>query len=466
MTLAADAAGLADVTGIQEKAEPRSFSLLRWFSVLSLLTILTTGTAMAWFLTRYLTDGMLMRDAEVTREFIESIVTTERGYSSTRQPSAWPSDTLDRFVRHLPTLPDVIGANLFSSDQTVLWSSEQSIVGRRFESNDELKEALGNKIVAEAGVVTDKAEHGWLKEATSRNAGQRFVEAYLPIRDETGERVIAVVEIYKLPTALFRSIDHGVRLVWASAAIMGLVLYGALFWIVRRADQIMHDQRERLVEAETLSVIGEMAAAVAHSIRNPLASIRSAAELAHEEDGPDLQQCLQSIMSQVDRLDGWIRELLVAARGGGVMVEQIDVHAIVRESLDGARADMQHREIVLTLDLAPLPLVRGTRAPLAHAIRSIVSNAIEAMPDGGHLRVETRLPQSGQVQIVIQDSGVGMPADVAQKVFRPLFTTKPNGVGLGLSLARRVVERHGGKIELTSAEGHGTWVILSLPAGA
>src|SRR5262249_52668808 len=113
-----------------------------------------------------------------------------------------------------------------------------------------------------------------------------------------------------------------------------------------------------------------------------------------------------------------------------------------------------------------LPVIRGSRAPLAHAFGSIVANAMEAMPQGGCLRVESRTTAKGLIEIVVDDTGVGMPARVARRVFRPLFTTKPNGVGLGLSLARRIVERHGGRIELDSAAGRGTRVVLTLPTGA
>ncbi|MGF9764612.1 ATP-binding protein [Microvirga sp. 0TCS3.31] len=469
MTLAADAASLAGAGGGQGASSRKSFSLLRWFSLLSLLTILITGTAMAVFLTRYLTNHMLMRDAEVSRDFIESIVTTENSFSSFEagQPGS-ATEALDRFVEHIPTLPDVVRANLYGADRTLIWSSDKRLVGQRFDHNDELERALHDGISVTSGTVAHderKAEHLGLKEQVPRLAETRFVEAYLPIRDKAGQRVVAVVEIYKLPKTLFRSIDNGVHLVWASAATMGLVLYGALFWIVRRADRIMCEQRERLVEAETLSVIGEMAAAVAHSIRNPLASIRSAAELAHEEEGSGLQQCLQNIMSQADRLDGWIRELLVAARGGGVMVEQVDLNVVLKESLDGVAAEIQRRSIVLSVAVVPLPRVRGTQASLAHAIRSVISNAVEAMPQGGSLRVVSRPTGDGTVEIAIEDTGVGMPASVAQKVFKPLFTTKPNGVGLGLSLSRRIVERHAGRIELSSVEGRGTRVVLSLPMG-
>jgi two-component system, NtrC family, sensor histidine kinase HydH len=456
-----------NMSGTHQKTarEPyRRFNLLRWFSLLSLLTVAITGAAMAGFLTRYLTGQTLMRDAEVSRDFIESIIKIERTRLGLERHHGSLNEVLDRVVEHVSKLPDVVRANLFGLDGAVIWSSESRLIGRRFEANHDLEKAMHGEIVVETEAI--KPEHVWLADSGAKAGELRFVEAYLPIRDEAGQRVLAVVEIYKIPNALFKAIDDGVRFVWTSAAIGGTALYLSLFWIVRRADWTLRQQRERIVEAETLAAIGEMAAAVAHSIRNPLASIRSAAELAQEEDGDALQECLQNITIEADRLDGWVRALLASSTESALPVEELDLNAMISESLDGAAAEMRRRGIELTLRVGPLPAVRGTRLPLAHAVRSVVSNALEAMPEGGKLHVQSRSTEDGHVQIIVEDSGVGMPARLRHRAFTPLFTTKPNGLGLGLSLSRRIVERHAGHIELDSAAGRGTRVILNLPAGA
>ena len=329
--------------------------------------------------------------------------------------------------------------------------------------NHELETALRGNIVVET--EESKPEHEWLFERGDIKAAPRFVEAYLPIRDQGARRVVAVVEIYKIPHALFQAIDKGVRLVWTSAALGGIALYVALFWVVRRADQIMRQQRARIVAGETMGAIGEMAASVAHSLRNPLASIRSAAEIAHEEEGDVLKECLQNITDQADRIDGWVRGLLTASRESALPIERLDLNAIISETLEGAASEMQRRGIEVAVHAAPLPWVRGTRLPLSHAVRSVVSNAVEAMPEGGKLRVVSRSTEAGFVEIIVEDSGAGMPACLADRAFTPLLTTKPNGLGLGLSLSRLIVERHAGRIALGSAEGRGTRVVLSLPAG-
>jgi len=439
--------------------------LLGWLSILSLLALLLFGGAVAFFLTRYLTACMLERDAEVSREFIESIVAAEKSKNPSLHGSGLPAELVDY---HLLKLPNVIRANLYSTDRTVFWSSDQRLVGTRFDHNNELEKALGGDIVVKSGRVDshdNKPEHTGLTEKALLSEGGRFVEAYLPIRDERGQSVVAVVEIYKLPRALFNAIDEGIFLVWASVTAGGLLLYLALFSIVLRADTIMRDQRDRLIEAEMLVAAGEMAALVAHGIRNPLASIRSAAEIACEEEGEGTKECLQDIIVQTDRLAGWVHQLLGAWRGFGLPTEEVDLNHLVRETLEGVTPELRRRGIELILHEGPLPPVRGNRAPLAHAFGNIVNNAIEAMAYGGHLRVESHATRNGSAEIVVEDTGSGMPGRVRRRVFRSLFTTKPEGVGLGLSLTRRILERHAGHIDLKSVEGRGTRVVLTLPSG-
>jgi two-component system, NtrC family, sensor histidine kinase HydH len=464
MTSASDGSVTLEA-GLRGTTVVKPFSLLRWLSILSFLALVLFAGAVAFYLTRYLTACMLERDAEVSREFIESIVAAEKSKNPSLHGSGLPTELLDY---HLLRLPNVIRVNLYSTDRTVLWSSDQRLVGTRFDHNNELERALRGNIVVESGRVDphdNKPEHTGLTEKVLLSEGGRFVEAYLPIRDESGQNVVGIVEIYKLPRALFNAIDEGVFLVWASVTAGGLSLYLALLSIVLRADMIMRDQRDRLIEAETLMAAGEMAALVAHGIRNPLASIRSAAEIACEEEGEGTKECLQDIIVQADRLAGWVHELLAAWRGFALPTEQVDLNRLVRETLEGVTPELRKRGIELILHEGSLPAVRGSRASLAHAFGNIVNNAIEAMPHGGHLCVESHATRNGSAEIVVEDTGRGMPGRVRRRVFQPLFTTKPEGVGLGLFLTRRILDRHAGRIDLKSIEGRGTRVVLTLPSG-
>ncbi|GEP07864.1 hypothetical protein MOX02_59020 [Methylobacterium oxalidis] len=336
----------------------------------------------------------------------------------------------------------------------------------RFADNHELEIALTGQIVVETGeiaIASGKPEHIGLASAAGPHSRQRFVEAYIPIRDESGKAVLAVIEIYKLPNALFEAIDSGLRLVWLAAAGGGILLYVTLFGIVWKAHTMMREQRERLIAAERLAAIGEMAATVAHAIRNPLASIRSTAEIGLEEDRAGTEASFNKIMRQIDRVDAWIRELLIGSIGSDEVREVVDIEAVIRECLDNLKAETDVQKIEVSFEPRQTPRLRGARVQLARAITNVLTNAVQAMPTGGRLVVESHATRDGNLEIVIEDSGHGMGPSLARRVFEPFMTTKPNGTGLGLALARRIIERHAGRIRLETSEGCGTRIILNLP---
>lgn len=450
---------------IRSRQRPeRPFDLQRRFALLSLASVGLFSVAMAYLMSHFLSETMVRRDAVVSMEFIASIVEAEdtAAYFDKRTDNDSKA-VLDSFFNHVSRLPDIARAHVYATDRTIIWSSSPALVGQDATFNPELDEALDGKLEIEWGYVgeQDKAEHFRFER---QMPGTRFVEAYIPIWTKEKSHVIGVVEIYRLPNALFAAIDAGNRLVWAGTAIGGLFLYATLFWIVRRANRIIRAQQHRLVDSETMAAVGEMASAVAHGIRNPLASIRSSAELALDGDADGARESARDILSEADRLDRWVRDLLTYARSDTLSPEAVDINAVVRDSIAGFAHAMERQGIVPTLDLdEPSPRVRGNAAPLGQVVNTIISNALEAMPRGGKLSVITRWHGDRQ-EIVLQvgDTGPGMGPDVIAQAFRPFFTTKRSGTGLGLPLAQRILLRYGHKIELESAPGRGTTVTLRL----
>jgi signal transduction histidine kinase len=455
-----------------------SFSLVAWFALLGLVCVAVAAVASASLLTRFMAHRMLEQDAQVSADFIESIVRAERSWPdfATSSSAGLERSGLASFFNHVSELPDVVRANIYGADTQVLWSSDSRLIGRRLGTNPELEAALAGKILVASGVAGQggKAEHLTLGVATQ---GRRFVEAYLPVWNERRTRVVGVVEIYKLPVLLFRTIDEGVRMVWVGALAVSLFLYASLFWIVRRADWVMRIQRQRLVEAETLATVGAFASAVAHGIRNPLAIIRSSAELAQgERDEAVREETLAELLRQTDRLESWVRDLMLSARGEAVEAGAVDVAALISEAAQGFASAAEQRGVRLSLRAEGLPPARGERGPLARALENVISNAIEAMPDGGTLRIEggaAGAPRGGggaggpgTVEIRVADSGRGLPPDLAQRVARPFFSTKPRGTGLGLALARRIVASYGGTLCFETTEGRGSTVTIRLPVAA
>lgn len=359
-------------------------------------------------------------------------------------------------------MPDVLRANVYSLDRRAVWSSDPALIGRQFGPNEELDRSLAGALVYKSGTAT-KEEHSAAATPIGGRGRGGFIEIYVPIRDAS-ERVTGVVELYKTPDALFAAIRDGERAVAVGAALGGLLLYGALIGIVRRADAVMREQQVRLLEGERLAVVGEMAAAVAHSIRNPLASIRTSVEDALDRDPGRFQEPGEDIMAEVDKIEAWVRELLSFSGPGMVLHEPLDLNALVRRSLHEGEREIARRGVHVEASFAePAPAAVGDPALVEQVLQSIISNALDAMPRGGRLAVTT-VKDAGRAEVEIRDSGTGIAPEVLEQVFKPFFTTKPRGVGLGLPLSRRLVERMGGSLTLTSRRGEGTTVRIALPA--
>ncbi len=218
----------------------------------------------------------------------------------------------------------------------------------------------------------------------------------------------------------------------------------------------LRQSRAQLVQSEKLASIGQMAAGVAHGLRNPLASLRAAAQLAqHRVEGPAAREQLNAIIEQVDRLDQRIAHLLAFSRPAPFRPLRESVRALVDGALSGFAELLRQRRIELAVAVPP-------------TLR--VSNALDAMSDGGRLEIAAQ-SQSGEgaaddVLLEITDSGPGIPAEILPNLCEPFFTTRPEGTGLGLAIAKRYVEETGGRLDIASRIGHGTTVRIWLPVAS
>jgi len=224
----------------------------------------------------------------------------------------------------------------------------------------------------------------------------------------------------------------------------------------------------RLIQSEKLASIGEMSAAVAHGLRNPLASLRAAAQVVrHHPTSPSSGEHLDAIIEEVDRLDRRITHLLSFSRPAPFQRSSESVARLVEEVVPGFSELLKDRRVELDLELPPnLPLVQVDPVQIEQALIEIISNAIDAMPQGGRLGIRAARDGKSEpgrlIMIDISDTGTGISADALPSVCEPFFTTRAEGTGLGLAIAKRYIEQNGGRLHIESRPGS-TTISLWLP---
>jgi signal transduction histidine kinase len=243
---------------------------------------------------------------------------------------------------------------------------------------------------------------------------------------------------------------------------------GELARALEKMTRQLRDSRAQLVQAEKLASIGEMSAAVAHGLRNPLASLRAAAQLVrHHPTSPSATEHLDAIVEEVDRLDRRISHLLSFSRPAPFHPVSESLPRLIDELLPAVAEPIRDHHVELEMAVPrTLPQVRVDPMQVEQAILEIVSNALDAMPAGGRLRIgafATDGDQPGAVVLEVSDTGGGIPEHVLPSVCEPFFTTRQEGTGLGLAIAKRYVEQNGGHLEIVSRPGDGTTVRLRLP---
>jgi len=463
-----------------EAGPPRKpFNLLRWYAWVSLAIILSVAAGLGLISSRFIINESVERDALLTAQFITSIADAEVRHVAipnvrtmgelldprtdhTALPGVAPEarrKARGEFLDHIAHLPDMLLANIYAPDRTVIWSSNPALMGKLIEGDDDLDRAFEYKMRVSASYHNFEQARAEQKFVTPPE--QLFIENYIPLFDADGERVTAMVEIYKEPHDLIVRIEHGLVRIWLAITVGAGLVYIGLYGIMRRAARLMAVQQKRLISNETYVALGEVSSAVAHSLRNPLASIRSSAELAQVFDEGPAQRNIDEIISQVDRMSHWIRQLLQSLRPLNDEAVAVDLPQALQESLQTFAMPLARSGV--TLDLQPLPAVQVLGQPvlLGQIFNSLIDNALESMEQGGRLRVEVVKQDRRSVTLRLSDTGKGMTERQQRMAFRPFFTTKQGGLGVGLVLVKRIMERFGGSVKLSSSEGHGTRVSLN-----
>ncbi len=241
------------------------------------------------------------------------------------------------------------------------------------------------------------------------------------------------------------------------------------------------EERERL--RDRLASLGEMAATIAHEVKNPLAGIEVMAGLLRRRvaDNPDAQAIIGDIISEAKTANAIVLEVLEFVRPIRLQVEKTSVAQVLHDAVTMAGHKIERGEVAVTMRIEPqLPLIKADPHQLGQLFSNLVINSLEALGGKGTIGItasvgtEYQEPSAGPgdrapgatLVVEVADDGPGVPPDAVERIFNPFFTTKPQGSGLGLAIVRKIVDAHNGQIDVESAPGQGTRFRVTLPVSA
>ncbi|MCM3765046.1 ATP-binding protein [Neobacillus niacini] len=220
---------------------------------------------------------------------------------------------------------------------------------------------------------------------------------------------------------------------------------------------------EELNQKEKLAVIGQMAAAVGHEIRNPLASLKGFTQLQIETNAA-ANGYYPIMIQEIDRINSIVDDLMYLGRPREPKYEKANIEQIINYTLSLTNHQaVENGVTVETIKREPIPLIDCDEGRLKQLFINLIKNAIEAMPDGGRVRISIQVLDNQKLEISIEDEGLGISKESINNLFEPFYTTKKDGTGLGLIVSHQIIKDHNGDLRIESEQGNGTRVIVSLP---
>lgn len=448
--------------------EAGRFRVALWFALASFVVITANALLFSYVVSAMAERGILQRDASLSAQYVNSTVRLVGASAYFQERAVDPkAPQMEAFFYQISGLPEVHGANVYGIDRSVLWSSDASQIGKRFKTNEALEAAFRGELHPKIETLNENALEEESEHVDFPAGMSKFIETYIPIWSDDGTKIVGAVEVYRSPAALLNDIAAVRHAIWLGSAAGAVVLFASLIAVVMAVRHILAEQERRIVATEKYAVVGELTSAVAHGLRNPLASIRSSAELALDGDSVDeVKEPIADIIAQSERLENWIRSFLMQTREiPGQHSAAVALDDIIRDCLQGFAPQAQARHIVL--DFQPegaSPCVRINRAELSQVINSLIANSLEAIGSGGEVIVRRSESATGRVSLTIEDNGPGIAPEIASRLFQSCATSKAAGLGVGLSLTKRILDRCGGTIEIVNRKMQGARATLSLPS--
>ena len=441
---------------------PRLTSPPRLFAIISLLMIVAMVIATGLVQASFFRQSMIEREAAIVRDMVFAL-TVDQPISSDDLRQDMDEAARRRFEHIFDTLANLPGTariKVFNRDRIIVWSDDPALMGTdRTRHGEQISRAFLGDVQAVFNPSGNRFD-----TRTDGQPAKGTIECYVPIFSHDKARppgdVIGVLSLYRDPHDLNRTIRQGLYLLWATIGGGGFLLFVVLykvFSLVYNRQQAaesslsrLTSEHERIVQIEKMSAMGELVGEIAHQLNNPLVGVINLTQLAEREvhDPARVAELLQDVRKAGAECRDIVQRILRINQLSRSTLQTTDLQALVRDTITFCHQSIGQRqpvefsapEAAIVLDVDPVLL--------RQALFNLLHNAILAAP-GLEVRVTLALSERDGmpgVVLAVTDAGPGFSPDAADKLFKPFFTTRANGTGLGLYVAQHIAIKHGGAI--------------------
>lgn len=457
-------------------AEIKPFRLAKYFAITSFIVLIIITVPFALFISQRAKEALFVDYQNYALEvgghinqqlLVNFLIPMNQKYEKISLSLKPQMEALDRAVKKATENLNVELVNLYSlGEGFIIYSTDPSLVKKKTIITVAYLKALKGEITTE--LISEESNLWGL--GIESIGGQKKVRTYIPLKSPTQE-VTGIFEMVLDMTEQYNSILKTQYTTFGIFALIMVTIFFTMLLIVRKAEKIIESravEQRKLVEqlnlAERLAALGEMVAGVSHEIKNPLGIIQSTSELLNNMPNSDeSQKKLSGVITEESiRLNRIVTEFLDFARPHELNVHEFDLKETISKTIDFLRPEIEKKGIVVESNLDGRSyLIEADHDLLHRVLMNLIINAVQATPGTGKVVIHVN-EERGGYSIVVKDTGSGISKENITKIFNPFFTTKEKGSGLGLPIVRKIIEGHGGTIEIESDEGVGSSITIHL----
>lgn len=361
------------------------------------------------------------------------------------------SSAIENMALHDPSLQNL---KTFQSNDIAFFEIVDQKGLHRFHTNPDLINTLDPDSKPSPDILSGATSESRITLRTGENAFEFNSPIYLP--NET-LALRLTLHTFRADTVVRRA--RLTMIVFFSLLASGWILAWALYRFTLREEQ----RKLEMAHRESLAQLGEMGAMLAHEIRNPLAGIKGYAQVIGKKPQDERNDGFaQLIVEESQRLETLVNDLLAFARSNEMSMATVNLCELLAYCAALLQHEAEELNVNIICNCADGILINGNRDRMSQVLFNLGKNAIQAMPDGGSLRITASVVRKKAI-ICVSDEGQGISQEDLNRIFDPFFTTKAKGTGLGLALCKKIVEEHKGKITVQSVVGQGTSVSINIP---